>query len=235
MGINMDSKEIDIIGDEIAVTGRNMLLNLAPPGVGLMVRELIECRERIIQKRINYFVLGFEAFLKSVDPKCIDKTYIECEDYNDLFYSILQRVLTTKSEDKIKRFQKILINEAVCPYSSDFKETFLDLILRINEDQIRVLNYYRNLRKELKETSQGEQSPEVLDKIRSFWAAKCLNMDYTLLKFYNQDLISKSLLSDDGMGRLNTEAYDIVKISAFGLEFLEFIEGDSEMKTPSLG
>jgi len=30
-------------------------------------------------------------------------------------------------------------------YASDFKETFLDIVSRINEDQILILNHFRNV------------------------------------------------------------------------------------------
>ncbi|WP_432632643.1 hypothetical protein, partial [Brachyspira sp.] len=49
------------------------------------------------------------------------------------------------------------------------------------------------------------------------------NLSDEKYKFYTQNLISKSLLYDDGMNRLGARPFDIVKLTNFGKGLLDFI------------
>jgi hypothetical protein len=105
---------------------------------------------------------------------------------------------------KKKRFKEILIKDLKTIYKSDFKETFLDLILRLNEDQIRILQAFSLLKAPLN--------------------AEEFQMDEDLYRFYLQDLNSKSLLYNDALSFDKHRPVIYTYITPFGREFLKFLE-----------
>jgi hypothetical protein len=149
--------------------------------------------------------------------------------------SVTQRVQLTSAKDKLLRFRLILTEEIKFRSISDseFKETFLDLILRINEDQIKILNAYKKIKLEkiglhdnvpgigivrIKHPGKNESD---YAKIRTH---EYFGIDDELYKFYVQDLISKSLLYDDGLGLFGSRPFLIIEITQFGMAFLNYID-----------
>jgi len=51
-----------------------------------------------------------------------------------------------------------------------------------------------------------------------------IGINEVLYKFYIQDLISKSLLYDDGIGMLGVSSLKMIEITEFGISFLNYIE-----------
>ena len=128
------------------------------------------------------------------------------------------------------RFKKILLNEMAHTYTSDFKETFLDIVSRINEDQILILNHFR----EVKDCeSEGNSDQRVVDgegaKVSLKYKGNFLEVDEAEYLFYVQDLVSKSLLCDKYVGVYGgAKPYTNLGITPFGEEFLKFIEGSPD-------
>ena len=128
------------------------------------------------------------------------------------------------------RFKKILLNEMTRTYTSDFKETFLDIVSRINEDQILILNRFR----EVKDCeSEGNSEQRVVDgegaKVSLKYKGNFLEVDEAEYLFYVQDLVSKSLLCDKYVGVYGgAKPYTNLGITPFGEEFLKFIEGSPD-------
>src|SRR5690606_21477899 len=80
----------------------------AVPFVGSLFDELFfEYNGRIKQKRLNHFIeILADNFTQESDIKIEN---IQTEDFNDLFESVLRRVVRTKSEWKLNKFKDILI------------------------------------------------------------------------------------------------------------------------------
>ena len=129
------------------------------------------------------------------------------------------------------RFKRILLNEMTHTYTSDFKETFLDIVSRINEDQILILNHFRKV-KDCE--SEGNSEQRVADGEGTETSLKCkanfLGFDEAKYLFCVQDLVSKSLLFDETIALFGgrTKPYTRLRITLFGEEFLRFIEGSPD-------
>jgi hypothetical protein len=207
----------------------------AVPYAGTALNEvLFESRGRIKQKRINTFIEHLSSYMSSFNEKDIDFEHIKSEEFGDIFESILKRVAYNRSIEKLHRFKKILANQIISPKQTVFTETFLDLVQRLEEAQIQILDHYKKINKgeierekEITErgtvdggTWGGEEDvkgPSDLD-------AKYFHLDETSYKFFVQDLISKSLLFDDSINRIDSRPFEVLQISQFGMEFLNFLD-----------
>ena len=212
------------------------LVSRVPGGVGLLADAFIRYRNLIKQERVCDLLEELKKDIESTDPHEFDQEYLRSEEFSDILESILWRVVNTASEEKVHRFKMILLNEMKHTYESDFKETFLDIAFRINEDQILILDHFREIRNSESESSSergiiqsedagGEGARASLNRERDL-----LGFDESKYLFYVQDLVSKSLLYDenillfDGGGK----PYTNLKITPFGEEFLRFIEGSPD-------
>ncbi|MDK8643461.1 hypothetical protein [Niallia taxi] len=203
----------------------------AIPYVGSLLSEIFfDYRGRLKQERINSFIEDVQQYLISqVDEQEIDMDHIRSEQFGDLFESIIYKVSQNSQKDKINRFKLILINQMIAPYQTDYSETFLDIVSKINEKQIEILNIYRKVQEgeiinedSLMERTLLNANHEI--KTSDFRTPQYFNLEKDVYMFYVQDLVSKSLLLDDSINRLGTKPYDILEITAFGIEFLRFIE-----------
>jgi len=215
---------------QAAISAKNVIFSRIPVVGPILDEVFFEHRSRVKQERLNRFVEAFEAYFRSVHPGEIDVEYLKSDEFGDIFESILRRVMHTASEEKMHRFKKILLNEMEHTYESDFKETFLDIVFRINEDQILILNHFR----EVKDCeSEGSSEQGVVDggDEGAEGSLKCkanfLGFDESKYLFYVQDLVSKSLLYDEIVALFGggTKPYTNLKITPFGEEFLGFVEG----------
>ena len=213
-----------------AVSAKNVLFSSIPICGTILDEVLFEYRSRVKQERLNRFVEELEKYLRSMCSGDIDQEHLKSEEFGDIFESILRRVVHTASEEKMHRFKKILLNEMAHTYTSDFKETFLDIVSRINEDQILILNHFR----EVKDCeSEGNSEQRVVDgegaKVSLKYKGNFLEVDEAEYLFYVQDLVSKSLLCDKYVGVYGgAKPYTNLGITPFGEEFLKFIEGSPD-------
>jgi len=136
---NIDTKEI-IISSTKSIFG--MI-----PSVGTALNELFfDYNGRIKQKRLNHFVkILREYYSQNID---VNIENIKTEDFNDLFESVLKRVVTTKSTLKLKRFRDILIKELSNPTTeTELIDIYLDLITSLSEEEILILNNHKYFNK----------------------------------------------------------------------------------------
>lgn len=179
----------------------------AIPFVGTALNEVIfECRGRIKQNRINNFVLQLGEYIEDHSEN-IDVDYIKSEQFGDILESIFTNVLRTGVQDKIARFKKILVNQMNPSNYNEFTDTFLDIVSKINEKEIQILDYY----------SKNDDEYGIIKHER-------FNINENIYKFYIQDLISKCLIIDDSVGRAGAEPLSVIRITHLGRDFLSFIK-----------
>lgn len=232
------------------------------PFAGTALTELVfDYNGRIKQERINRFVeLLSEYFTHNHNVQIHN---IKTEDFNDLFESVIKKVVVTKSEEKTKRFRDILIKELNNPSEiTELTALYLELIDTLSEEEIIVLeglsnfdnNYYiqldnqSNLKSELSKINEELKSKPFLqpdknhelaiktlqDKIdnflkieksvKKFSEAKHYNLTETKFNFYKQRLYSKGLLLDQGIDRIGVRGFEMMMITDFGEEFINFIK-----------
>lgn len=223
----------EVFFEEGVTSAVKIVLNVIPCIGPVLNEAFLDFPERIRQRRINEFVELFKQGIEEYNPT-INYEHLNSEEFIDILASIVQRVMKTSSNEKLNRYKKILLNEMSASYKSDFKETFLDIIERINEKQIQILLEYKKFI-ENDETIEGGTLPHGMlvqkdgpnfkeEKLAKHKSGSYFGINDAEYLFYVQDLISKGLLLDDGMGRVSTSSYQILKITQFGLEFLRFIE-----------
>ena len=214
--------------EQLGVASARALLSRTP--VGVATDTFFEYQTQVKLERLYRIIEELREDFESIDPKKINWEHLQSEEFSDLFESILRRAVNTAAEEKIRRFKKILMNEMTRPYKSDFKETFLDIAYRINEDQIQILKHFWNA----KNGCEGDSEQRVIDgegtgvsfkstaDLQGFEEAKYL--------FYVQDLVSKSLLLDEAVALFGGEIkpYTNLRITPFGEEFLKFSEGSPD-------
>ena len=218
--------------EQAAISVKNAVFSNIPVVGSILDEVLFEHRSRVKQERLNRFVEEFKKYLRSMGSCDIDQKHLKSEEFGDIFESILRRVVNTASEEKVHRFKKILLNEMEHTYESDFKETFLDIAFRINEDQIQILKHFWNVKDGCESEDNSEQ--RVVDgegaETSLKYKANLLGFDEAMYLFYVQDLISKSLLLDEAIALFGgrTKPYINLRITPFGEEFLRFIEGSPD-------
>lgn len=202
----------------------------------------------------NFITTLQEYLKEASQKEDINFEKISGEEFTDLFESVLRKVMLTNSFEKIDRFKKILLNQITHPINNDFAETYLDIVSKINEKEIEILKYHLLFENNLKESgtidinNQGainilqieiRKQEELKEKgLENTYELAKKNLDdfdkhrnpetYGLSKgeylFYIQDLSSKCLLLDDGVGAISTGPFELVSMTEFGKGFLAFIE-----------
>jgi hypothetical protein len=121
------------------------------PIAGSALDELFfEYNGRIKQNRLNHFIqILADNFTKDTN---INLDNIKTENFNDLFESVLKRVVLTKSESKLLRFKDILIKELNNPTTeTEVVDHYLDLISTLTEEELRILYNHRHFTDEFEE------------------------------------------------------------------------------------
>ncbi|MEH6309071.1 hypothetical protein RYH73_25695 [Olivibacter sp. CPCC 100613] len=253
-------------------SGAKILFSLIPYGGQLLSEIFFDYRSRVKQDRLNNFIESWEQYLKNSCGSGIPLEIQQSEDFGDLFESIVKRVIQTNSTEKVTRFRNVVGNYIAEPIKLDYRDSFLDMIERLNEPQIKILKCHaqitENIRSLLKRREgMQEEMFRLNDKLAH--EAELLNdrkpnkyhehtrnilnidghlkevdkaikkdgdirkADYYGLEsgdylFLVQDLYSKGLLVDLGVGTFDTKPFDTMGVTAFGLKFLKFINEEKE-------
>jgi hypothetical protein len=128
---------------EIIISTAKSIFGVIPFG-GTALNELFfEYNGRIKQNRLNRFIeILSENFTQNSE---INLENIKTENFNDLFESVLRRVVQTKSELKLLRFKDILIKELSEPSEQyELIDHYLDLISNLTEEEIIILYNHRH-------------------------------------------------------------------------------------------
>ncbi|BCZ46980.1 hypothetical protein psyc5s11_30470 [Clostridium gelidum] len=228
---------------------KELLVGLLKAGIsdiplvgGLLNEVCFEIRGRIAQKRVNDFTNSFIAYISELGLN-IDENVMTSEEFNDIYISILKHVIETKCEHKLKIFREILKSNTINPCESNFKETFLELVKKLDYIEIEILKIYKDTGVEgnigvpegndiFVSSRKSRSCKEVITE-----NIKESNAELTALEiegkyeFYICDLISKSLLIDTKTtgniyGDLKKDAFTMLYITYFGKEFMKFIQAD---------
>mgnify|MGYP004480030875 FL=1 len=125
---------------------------------------------------------------------------------------VIKKVIDTKAQYKINIFRDILVNQLDMEKHIDtgLLDTFLNIIYQMSEIEIKILNDIKQLTENKSQTKNK------------------FNLSDEKYKFYIQNLISKSLLYDDGMNSAGARPFDVVKLTVLSKELLDFILTNNE-------
>lgn len=246
---------------EILISATKSAFSLIPFAGTALTELVFDYNGRIKQERLNRFVeLLSEYFSHNHNVKIEN---IKTEDFNDLFESVIKKVVITKSEEKIKRFRDILIKELNNPSEeTELTALYLDLIETLSEEEIIILEGYSNfnldyyirfdkqdkLKSELSKIKEELKSKPFLqpdrnyesaikiiqdeidsflrvkESVEKFSEAKFYELSESKFSFYKQRLYSKGLLIDQGIDRIGVRGFEMMMITDFGEEFINFIK-----------
>lgn len=212
----------------------------AIPFAGGVFNEIcFDIRSRIVQQRLNNFTDSLLDYLKEMGLD-IDEGLITSESFNDLYISILKRVTETSCKHKLNIFRDILTNNISKPYESNFRETFLDLVNKLDYIEIEILQMYKETGRfgsmDIAEGNVGSVSSvvrisyekDIKQRIRENSPELSTIEIEGKYEFYICDLTSKSLLVDSKVigntyNDIAMKGLSMLYISDFGKEFLKFI------------
>lgn len=206
---------------------------------GVFNEALFEVRGRIAQNRINNFVESFLGHLHELGIT-LNEEVIHSEDFNDIYAAIIKRVVDTKNEHKLKTFRDILTSTLTTTYQSDFNETFLDLVTRLDFMEMEILKMFEHTgRSGSMDIIEGDDSSisiltsasyneNIIQKIKAESSHLSTIESHGKYEFYICDLISKALIIDtkttgNTYKDLEKEGLTYLYITDFGREFLRFI------------
>lgn len=227
-------------------TKKELLIGVLKSGIsaipyagGALTEILFEIRSRIAQQRLNDFT---NSFIESIEDLGIniDENIITSEEFNDIYYSIIKRVVETNCKHKLTIFKDILTSNIQKPYLSDFRETFLNLVLQLDFLEVEILNLFKDTGRsgsmDIENDSIGATSSitskSCEGEIKRRIHEQCPELTSIEIEgkyeFYICDLISKSLLVDskstgNTWGDLEKRGFTVLYITDFGKEFLRFI------------
>ena len=226
------------------------LLQAIPYAGGALNEYFFEHRSRIKQERINKFTENLIELLERVKEKNVDLNYIQSIEFCDIFESILEKVSKVSDKEKVIKFNLITINQLKNPQKREYIETFLDLIPKVTEKQFEILwkhslfdEKYFKIVDEIKELKNSldingkveeKLNPYLdnLNKLKSerqrimeqYQYPENYDLDLSEYQYLIQDLISKSLLLDVGIGAIGSKPLGLVKLTSFGIGFIEYVK-----------
>ena len=130
------------VNEEYAKGSLRGIIGLLPLGTWLN-EMFFNAVARLHQKRINEFVEEFAKDLENVNSQILNQDYLSSEEFYDFVYSIIKKVAVTRNQDKKDKFRKLLIQQIENPIVSDHIEVFIELLSRIEEAEIVILEEVR--------------------------------------------------------------------------------------------
>lgn len=225
--------------NEILTSIAKASISTVPYIGGALNEVLFDYRSRIAQKRINNFVESFLIHLSTSGFE-FHENIINTEEFNDIYFAIIKRVIDTRSEHRLLIFRDILVASITKDYQSDFKETFLDLVNRLHFIELKILKLFeetgRSGSMDIVEGSDGSvsilTSASYKEKILEIISENLEHLStievHGRYEFYICDLISKALLVDvktvgNTYKDLEREGLNMLYITDFGKEFMRYI------------
>lgn len=100
-------------------------------------------------QRVDSMMKGLEKMLQSYDPD-FKFEGANTQELRDLFETAIVNASRANAESKLDRLRKILYGQIVDPQPYDYATRYLDLAVRLNDDQIRILKVFSETEDELK-------------------------------------------------------------------------------------
>lgn len=176
------------------------------PFVGNLIDNVLTTKSQaFVQRRIDTYLEGISSRLKKLEAMSLS---IDDETIYDLFRLVLEKVSTTKSNEKIRRFSSITVNCLNGRASWDETEAAVELINSISEPQMKILL--------MANSTKGYISVSKLPSIfESFTEVSS--------QLFCADLVAKGLLFDKGVSYLDGGAMELLASSSLNSWLLEKI------------
>ena len=183
------------------------LVNLIPP-IGTYIDCILTSKaQEFTQKRIDTFVNDLSVQVKKLN---IIKLQQDDEVIFDLFQSVVEKVIKTKSEEKIKRFSMLTVNCLSGECTWDETEAALNLINDLSDIHIAILIKTKNV----KGSILVKKLPLVFSTLTEVSS-----------QLFCSELVARGLLKDEGVSHLDCGAMEMLSSTSLNSWFLDKIEG----------
>jgi len=179
-------------------------LVLALPYVGSSIDLILSKKgQEFAQKRVDTFLEKLGTRLEALENCTLSQE--DEEGFFDLFQAAYERVVRTRSEDRIDRFAALVGSCLGGDKSWDEAEAAVRLVSDLTDTHIRILIIVTNLRVSDRESFEGLKiipvtDSKIIDDVPPL-ISKFDQLSEAALKMYCSELISKGLLHDEGIGR----------------------------------
>jgi hypothetical protein len=131
------TKKKNIILNEGLSAASRIASSIIP--AGNLLTEFFEFGNKVKSARAQEFMVSFYNALKNKLGREIPMEEFQREDFIDAFNIIIKCVANTKSEEKLRRFKSILMNEYIKSSDDHLFQLYLNYLSEINEVQIKIL------------------------------------------------------------------------------------------------
>lgn len=163
-------------------------------------------------KRIEIFLEELKARLDTVENSAINSS--DEEALFDLMQTAFENVVRTRSENKIKRFARLTSDCLLNDRSWDETEATIRLISDLTDIHIKILQIALSAPMLTNEAFNGLRVISISNKNNDFDILSLkTSLNYlseAALKMYCSELISKGLLHDEGIGRWDVGALELL-------------------------
>lgn len=143
----MDHNKYLVKTPEQAESMLRSIFGIVPYVGGFLNEVFFDYRSRINQERINKLVTYVAEGMAGMSS--IEKDKIVNEDFSDLFELILRKTTQTRSEEKLKIFKSILLNQINTPIDYDRAIEMTEVIAELTEEQFLIIKSFYSHDEEL--------------------------------------------------------------------------------------
>ncbi|WP_417335346.1 hypothetical protein [Halobacteriovorax marinus] len=168
--------------------------------------------QRYREKRIESLIKHLSDEIQKIGNKSLSSIN-DSEELYDMMLLALEQSTRTRSEEKKKRFAKIIAHQIISPIDWDVADTIMRLISQLSEPHIELLQFALNAPvcngsfDGLKVIAFSNFKKTVDDEIQPILIMSGFqNQEESLIRLLCMELVSMGLLKDEGVGRFGTGA-----------------------------
>ncbi len=194
------------------------------PG-GHIIDELSEFRTNVHKERLNKFCEFLKEGFEEITEKSLDPENLKTEHFIDVFEIVIKRVISTSSNEKLKRLRNVLLKEMFEMNGSEIFLRNVNFIDSISETQVLILRCISRFNTKLSEidiAKQLDKSDRTRNTLENIQIGDFLFISRSELKFFINDLKNKGLL-DWELQSASGSPNEFFKINSIGSDFLWFI------------
>jgi hypothetical protein len=222
---------IEFVSNSVSVT-----LQLIPYVGGALNQMTFGYLSSLQMKRIENYLVKLSEYLQSseMQKKVLDQVsnYLSSDDGKEFFYLNLEKVAKTRSEEKLKLFRNMLLNQSseYKTFSLDTAEEFLNILESIRFESIQVLEFLANYKEANPQKRNiidgGSVTEDIEDKKSDYIGQLKIEFDFSKdeLNYFHQQLITNGLVVDNSIGFVGGNPLEKFRITKMGELFLDYIK-----------
>ncbi|EGR0171690.1 MULTISPECIES: hypothetical protein [Vibrio] len=193
------------------------------PGGGIV--DMFACKpaQKYAQEKLNLLIkeLRSEIALNNAHKLSIEDE----EQFFNIFLKVCTKTITTRTNQKIRYFAHILSRSTYeDEVNWDEVESLVGIVDSITDTHITILKTFTDLCTHEVGTTKRVS---FIDATSSQTLSKLPDIEVSAIKMYLADLVSKGLLYDEGIGRADARALQLLRPNETSYWFIHWIKGQA--------